>query len=108
MIKPPLSGQESTHRRQLAMGLSQVIDGQSNAAGSFVIGSTDTSTDVADLRAGIDSVIVLMPTNAAAATEFGSGALYVSTRGAGTFTVTSTATAASRTFDYAILGTGHE
>ena len=107
MIKPPLLAEATAHRRQLAHSVGELIDGHGNNGGSFVIASTDTSTVVADPRVGLDTVIVLMPTNAAGATEYGAGTLYVSARGAGSFTVTSTATAAARNFDYAVLATGY-
>ena len=107
MIKPPTTGEEIATRRRNAQAIGEVIDGHGNNGGSFVIASTATSTAVTDLKVGPDSIICLMPTNAAGATEFGAGTLYVSARGQGTFTVTSLGTAAARNFSYAILATGH-
>jgi len=113
MISPPINDEEGKHRRALAQAARSLIDGHGNNAGSaaagtgITIASGATSTVVTDPRVGTDSIIVLMPTTAAAATEYGSGSLYVSARGDGTFTVTSSNTAAERLFDYAILATGH-
>lgn len=107
MIVPPIDGQEQQHRRAIAQAARSLIDGHGNNGGTLTIGSTDVSTVVADPRVGTDSIITLMPTTAAAATEAGSGSLYVSVRGDGTFTVVSSNAAASRVFDYTVAATGH-
>jgi len=107
LVAPTAWHNEIEHRRRLAAAINGTIDGRGNNGGSVTITSTTTSTVVTDTKVGADSVIYLMPTNAAAATEFAAGTLYVSARGNGTFTITSSNAAASRTFDYAILATTH-
>lgn len=107
MIVPPLYGEDAEHRRALGQAARELIDGHGNNGGTIAIASTDTSTVVADARVGTDSVIVLVPTDAAGATEFGAGSMYVSSRGKGTFTIVTSATAAIRSFTYAVLATGY-
>ena len=55
-------------------------NGKLNNTGTVTLGS-GTTTEVSDQRAGGMSVILFMPTNADAATEFASGSMYVSARG---------------------------
>ena len=107
LVAPTAWHNEIEHRRRLAAAINGTIDGRGNNGASVTLASGATSTAVTDTKVGSDSVIYLMPTNAAAATEFAAGTLYVSARGNGTFTITSSNAAASRTFDYAILATTH-
>ena len=75
-----------------------------DAKGSFTLGAT-INTVVANVNATAASVILIIPTNAAAATLMGSvKSLYVSTKTAGvSFTVTTAngvAAAGTENFDY--------
>lgn len=89
--------------RRLLEAVNALASGRSNAVGSVTLTASDTTTTVADRKAGMDSVIALMPTtsNAAAAV----GTTYVSSRGIGTFTLTHANNAQTdKTFAYLIQG----
>ena len=95
----------SEHRRKLADGVNHAIDGQTNNAGTVTIAESVTTTVVTDKRVGPDSLIVLCPLTANAATAIGT--TYVSARGDGTFTLTHANNAQTdRDFAYASIGTG--
>ena len=75
--------------------------------GSFTLAAAATTT-VTNSKVAANSIIVLMPTNAAAGTLMGSAkSLYISARSAGvSFTVATAAgtnAAGSETFDYQII-----
>lgn len=95
--------------RDLAGVTNAIIQGRTNNTGSLTLtANTATSTVTeAPLRLSTNSVILLSPKTANAATEFGSGNLYVSNIdvNAKTFTITHTnAATTDRDFDYAIIG----
>ncbi len=85
--------------RRLSNSINSLGDGRSNAVGDVTLTLSSATTLVSDPRVGTDSVVTLMPTNAAAATE----APYVAVT-AGSFTITHANAATSRTFRYAIQG----
>jgi len=90
--------------RKIVEIVRQLMDGKSNNTGSFTITASAASTAVTDLRVGADSVILVSPTTASAATEWASGAMYVSSVGKQTFTVTHNNSAPTdRTFKYAAI-----
>jgi hypothetical protein len=94
---------EKEHRRLIAEGVRELFDGKIRAIGTVTLTANDTTTTLADLRIGPDSVIVLMPTTANAAG--GLGTTYISARGKQTATLThANASTTDRTFAYAILG----
>ena len=103
---PPLAWMDAVgHRRRIAAGVRDALDGRTNGAGEITLTASATSTVVSDPRAGTDSVILFMPLTAAAATAQAS--IYVSSRGDGTFTVTHASDpAADQNFEYALYGTG--
>jgi len=81
------------------------MDGKTNNTGSFTLTASVASTAVTDLRVGADSVILVSPTTANAATEWASGGMYISSVGKDTFTVTHANNAQTdRTFNYAVIG----
>jgi len=92
--------------------VNNAMQGKINCVGSLSLDvSPATTTAVSDPRITEESVVIFMPTNAVAATEFGAGTMYVSATAvdvtdatASTFTVTHTSSASARTFNYAILG----
>ena len=91
--------------RRLATAINQIIDGRSNARGSFTITENTGTTVVTDQRVGTDSVICFMPLTVNAAAAIAAGAVYVSSRGNGTFTLTHANNAQTdRTFEYSITG----
>ena len=98
---------EDEHLRIIANALNGVLDGRTNNAGSVTLTASTAATIVTDKRAGVDSVVHLMPKTANAAAEIGAGGLYISARGNGTFTITHASNAQTdRDFDYALLATG--
>ena len=74
--------------------------GRSNAVGSISLATSGTTTTVTAPNAGAASFIGLMPTNALAQ----SATAYVSSQAPGSFVVTQSVNAGSRTFRYAIQG----
>lgn len=89
--------------RTTATVIRNLVDGKSNNTGSITLTANATSTTLTDNRVGANSVIVLMPKSANAATAM--TAVYVSARGTGTATLTHDSNAASdRHFEYAIIG----
>jgi hypothetical protein len=82
-----------------------VLDGKLNSTGSFTCTASAASTSVTDYRAGLDSVILLMPTTANAAAEIGAGTIFISARNKQSFTVThANNSQTDRSFGYVIIG----
>lgn len=85
-----------------------LVNGKMNIKGTVTLPTdASTTTVVDDARVGPESVITLMPTTAAAATEYVTGSVYISDRDTANkqFTIThSNSGVAARTFDYGILG----
>lgn len=97
------------HRRLLASGINQSLDGKINSVGSFTLEANQASTIITDLRVGTQSVILFMPTTANAAAEHVSGNMYVSSKnvsvGGSYFTIAHTNNAQTdRDFLYAVIG----
>lgn len=91
--------------RLISRRVNGLLDGKLNAVGSLTLTASTTVTTVTELRAGINSVIVLTPTSANAAAEVGGGALYVASKGAESFVLSHANNAQTdRTFDYLVLG----
>jgi hypothetical protein len=96
---------EATNPRQISQVVNNVLDGKLNSTGSFTCTASAATTAVTDFRAGKDSIILLMPQTANAATEVGNGTIHVSTRAKQSFTVTHANNAQTdRTFGYLIIG----
>ena len=99
-----VSQNEETNRKQNEI-IRQTMDGHTNHTGSFTITASQVTTVVTDLRVGAASVIIVSPTTARAATEWASGAMYISSTGKETFTVTHNSSAPTdRVFIYAAIG----
>tara|TARA_R110002020_G_scaffold285960_1_gene501490 strand:- start:1184 stop:1504 length:321 start_codon:yes stop_codon:yes gene_type:complete len=91
--------------RDISEVVNNILDGNTNNKGSVTLTASATSTAVADLRAGPESVVVLMPTTANASAEVGAGTIYVSARAKQTFTLTHANNGQTdRTYKYAIIG----
>ncbi len=91
--------------RQIAQAVFQIAAGGVNTVGSVTLTANAASTVVTDARAGADSVLVFDPTTANAAVELAGGAMRVSSRGDGTFTIAHANNAQTdRTFKYLIQG----
>lgn len=81
------------------------INGKINSLSSITLTINSATTVVLDFNATPDSIYLFDPTTANAATELYGGAMYVSTRGDRTFTITHVNSAtADRTFRSVILG----
>lgn len=99
----PTEGEQVQHRRDLALAINAMLNGRSNAIGTFTLEDGATETDVLDNRFESGMVPVWVPTtaNAAAAMDV----MYLSDRVKGGFTVTHNNTAdTDRTFLYVRAG----
>ena len=91
--------------REISEVVNNILDGNTNNKGSVTLTASAASTAVTDLRAGPESVVVLMPTTANASAEVGAGTIYVSARAKQTFTLTHANNGQTdRTYKYAIIG----
>ena len=80
----------------------QLMEGRSNAVGSFTITSNTTSTLVTAVNCYLSSVVLLSPYTSTAANDFG---LISVVPGNGTFTANHASnTLSTRTFLYAVVG----
>jgi hypothetical protein len=92
-----------TMLRRLQEAVNALGSGRSNAIGSVTLTASSATTTVTDRRAGIDSVIALMPVTANAASALAS--TWVSARGVGGFTLSHANNAETdRDFRYLIQG----
>ena len=95
---------EKQHRRQLADGVNLCLRGKINCALDVTLMQNVTSTTIKDYRLSAQSVILLMPTTASAATAYVSG-VWVSDQGNGTAKLNhASSAAADQSFKIAILG----
>ena len=89
--------------RLVAEAVNRLYDGKINALGDVTLTANQATTTLTDLRIGPQSFIGFMPTTANAAAEL--TALYVSSRGKQTATLThNNAASADRTYRYVVLG----
>lgn len=100
-------GISETDPKKQNLAIQQLAAGRSNATGTVTltinVASTAVTTRTGTCTSG--SVPLLVPTTAAAATEFGAGTWYISSVGIDTFTITHVNSAtAGRTFSYVIVG----
>lgn len=88
--------------RKLTEVVNSLRDGKINSVGSVTLTANDTTTTVADSRAGGDSKIVFTATTSNAAGAV--GGMYVSAKAKGSFTITHANTAATdKDFDYVLF-----
>lgn len=86
-----------------AFAIKQLAEGRSNAAGSFTLTASATSTTVTAINCGADSKVFLEPRSANAAAA--RGTTYISAVSAGTFTVAHASNGQTdRTFDFVAVG----
>lgn len=90
--------------RDVATVVNNILSGKQNNTGSVTLAIATTTTAVTDYIVGPESVILLMPTNAAGAAELAAGGMYVSARAKNTFTITHANAGTTRTFDYVVIG----
>jgi hypothetical protein len=85
--------------------LQHLAAGRSNAVGNVTLATESATTTVTTANCAQGSTPILTPASASAATEVGSGTMYVSAVTNGSLTVThANSGIAGRTFLYAILG----
>ena len=92
---------------RIVFAINQLAQGRSNAVGTFTCTENAATTTVQAPACAAGSSVLLMPTTANAAAEFGNGTIYVETAtvAAGSFVVTHANSAtAGRTFYYVCLG----
>jgi hypothetical protein len=97
---------DETSIQSIVQSIRDLYAGRNNCSGQFTLAvAPATSTVVRAPNAGPDSCPQFAPLTAHAAAEVGGGTMYISSRGAGTFTVTHSSSAFSdRTFAYTSLG----
>lgn len=98
MREPQLGQYKDRLIRDVVFAVIQLIRGRTNAAGSFNLTDSTTTTTVQNVLISENSRVHLTPRTAAAATE----AIYVSNVSDGEFTVTHSSDVTTRTFDYMI------
>ena len=96
---------EERNLARIVQAIRDLYAGRNNCFGTVTLRtSPDTTTVVTAPNCSTQSIPLLTPLNAAAATELGAGTLYVSSRGLGTFTITHSSSAGTRTFGFVTLG----
>lgn len=90
--------------KNVVKSLNLAIDGKLNCTGEFTCTANAGSTTIKNILCTENSMVLISPTTANAATEFGAGSIYI-VSAAGQFQVfhVNSATTA-RTFRYAIIG----
>lgn len=97
----PSPGETSLAR--IVRSIRDLYEGRSNAVGTLTLAAGTTTTTVQFINCSISSKVFLSPTTANAATAVGT--TYVSSKGAGSFTLTHANNAQTdRTFDYVCIG----
>jgi hypothetical protein len=98
-------GITETDLKKIVLALHQLAAGRSNAIGTVTLATGVATTVVTDKNCAAGSTPLLTPMTANAATELGSGTLYVSAVANGSFTITHASSATTgRTFLYALHG----
>lgn len=93
--------------RELSGLTNSLINGGSNAVGEITLdASASGGSRIFDRRAGTDTVVAFMPLTAEAAAELYSGNMWISERVGGAFTITHSAATSTRSYGYALFGTG--
>lgn len=91
--------------QRIVGAIRDLFEGRSNAMGDFTCTPNQASTTVAHPNIGPESRILITPTSANAAAEYGNGTIYVSAKAPGSFMVTHANSAVTgRTFDFCIAG----
>ncbi|EJN13426.1 hypothetical protein PMI42_03282 [Bradyrhizobium sp. YR681] len=98
-------GITETDLKKIVLAIQQLAAGRSNAVGSVTLATGASSTTVTTANCAAGSVPILVPASANAATEVGSGTMYVSAVANGSFTITHANSATTgRVFLYAVVG----
>ena len=90
---------------RVVRGIRDLFEGRRNTTGTVTLATVSATTVVNHINFGKDSVPILTPLHANAATEIANGTIYVSARAQGSFTVTHANSATTnRTFAYTFDG----
>lgn len=85
--------------------INNIMRGKTNNRGETTLTANSATTAILDENVGGESIIILMPLTANAATEIANGTIYVSSQGKKTFTLTHADNAqTNRNFRYAVIG----
>jgi hypothetical protein len=95
--------------RKIIRVVAGIMQGKTNNTGTVTLTPNNATTTVVEAqgRIGQDTIILFMPTTANAATEYGAGSMYVSSRSvsSNTFTITHGNNAQTdRIFSYVLIG----
>lgn len=89
----------------LAFGIRQLQVGKIRSFGEVTLDDNSATTTLSDRNIHATSAVILFPTTANAATEFGAGTLHISARTDESATITHVNNAQTdRTFMYVVLG----
>jgi len=92
---------DETDQRRINVVLRNTVEGKTNNTGTVTLTANATTTVVADLRVGADSVLVFMPITSNASLEN----MYVRSQGKQTFTITHNSDAfTDKTFKFIVVG----
>lgn len=90
---------------RIVQSIRDLYAGRNNCYGEVTLRTSPNTTTVVDSpNSNEQSIPLLVPLNAAAATEVGAGSIYISSREPGTFTITHSSSAGSRRFGFVTLG----
>lgn len=90
--------------RELQLTVNELLSGRSSNTGTVTLSIDTTATTVDNPIVHENSIVLLFPQTASAASELGAGGLYA-VAGDGSFTAThSNSATADRTFGYVVVG----
>ena len=98
---------EAEHRRELASGLQNILDGKINTVGTITLTASATTTNITASQIGADTIAVLVPTTANASAEIGAGTIYQTYANAANGTIVinhANNSQSDRTFVYILFG----
>ena len=103
-LRAPISmPDQAQHLRLVSSVLNNTLDGKLNSTGEVTLTASATSTNLVDERIGVNSVIILEPTNANS--NSAKGNLYVSARANGSATLTHASSGnTDQNFVYVVIG----
>lgn len=94
---------EKDHRERMASAVNQILKGKTNNVGTVILTANTTTTTITDTRIGNNSVILLQPTTANAATALTT--TYPGTPGSGSVVLNHANNAQTdRAFLYIVVG----
>jgi hypothetical protein len=98
-------GITETDLKNIILAIQQLASGRSNAVGSVMLATGQSSTTVTTTNCAAGSVPILVPASVNAAAEISNGTIYVSAVANGAFTISHANSATTgRAFLYAVLG----